>query len=1067
MSFVHLRVQSEYSFLRSVLKMNQIKEQDVIALTDRKMHGIYDFWGAMKGKKAIFGLDVPVINMLSEGVSYVLLLAQNKQGYEELLRLDTKSNLSKQEAITYDDLTSLQHVIVLVGSLTTEIGDRIAHHEDPNELLMWFQNNMRHVPVYFEIQHHELVEPWEDRCTQFGLLQSYFPLVLTNEVVYGEPDEAPFHHIFLSSDRSPSLERSRFDYGENFYLKDDFEMLGVVELIKNKFVKGERAQEAYLNTQKIADQIEIVDLSVSGYFMPETENADEVLRQITFDAVPERYPNANQEVFDRLNFELEVIKNMNFSGYFTILLDIIRYAHDHNIMLGPGRGSASGSAVMYATRVTDVEPIQYDLLFERFLNPERISMPDVDIDVDNDRRGELIQYIVERFGYEHVSQIANFSELSGKSALRMVCEAFGIPPFEKDRISKMVETTLESDLLHNPTLIGECSTNAQTKWLVDLALFFEKKGLKKNTSIHASGIVISSQPLIGFVPMMKGDKLDHAVAIDMKMVEKRGLIKYDILGLKLLSAFRKTLEKINRPDLTKLSNIDLHDDRVYQYIASGQTIGMFQLGLASQITMDMKVSSIEDIIAINGLNRPGPKDQIPTYVRRKFGEEEVFYFHDSLKPVLSYTYGIIIYQEQIMKIAQVVCGYSLGEADLLRRAIGKKIKEILSQEEDKFIRRAVERGYEEGLAKTLFDLIFKFADYGFNRSHATAYALLGYYSAYFKLYYPNIFLAYMMEAHAGESDDSRSAPSVFRSEASRLGIRMIAPDVNTSGTSYEPYRNDIRYGLQSILGVGESASREIVKHAPYVDVRDFMERANVNKGVIKPLLYSGALDALLPTDRLSFVERFDFYMEKLNYDYSFFDVIEHDDVIVREEVGRFGLLRFEHDVLGAYVSEHPIRFYQKEMKENRAQSYNQAIEGGYFKACGILTSAKKKLSKKKTEYVVGSLEDGVSTMNFIGFSKFVSTIGVSLEDYVGSFVIMEGFFKEGQLNANKFQCSRKETDFTTSRFVEDSVALRSFLKQAKKGDTRIIIVKKFGVTEEWSSYVVWDDNLEQFETFVV
>ncbi len=1064
MSFVHLRVQSEYSFLRSVLKVKEIAEESVIALTDRQFHGMFDFWEAMNksGHKAIFGLDQKVRNKVLSGHSHVLILAHNKQALHDLLALNALANQREDEALDLEDLCSLkkEDFTFLLGSVTHEIGMLNAKNQDCFLVYNWYEEFLRD-SCYFEIQHHSLVEPWEDRCTQFGLLQQSFPVVLTNECVYLD-GEAKYHHIFLASDRSPSLERSRFDYSDQFYIKNDFEMYEVLEEIKAKFVRGERAEEAFHNTQRIADQCEYIDLSVSGYFMPETENADEVLEKATLDALPKRYSHPTKDIYDRVRYELSVVKNMKFSGYFTILLDIISFAHAEGIFLGPGRGSAAGSAVMYALHVTDIDPIKFDLLFERFLNPERISMPDVDIDVDNDRRSEVIQYIVKRFGKDRVAQIANFSELGGKSALRMVCESFGLPPFEKDRMSKLVEFGLEKDLESNPSLVAEYETNPVSKKMIDLALFFEKKGLKKNTGIHASGVVISSKPLLGMVPVMKGDALDIAVGIDMEGVEHRGLIKYDILGLKQLSAFRNCLKAINRSDIQTLQDIPMEDEKVFDYIASGQTVGLFQLGLAGQIAMDMKVSSIEDLIAINGLNRPGPKDQIPLYVRRKFGLEPINYFHDALAPVLGYTYGIIIYQEQIMKIAQVICGYTLGEADLLRRAIGKKKKEVLEAEESRFIEKAIQNGHTKELGKELFDLIVKFADYGFNRSHATSYAVLGYYSAWFKLYYPNIFLAYMMEAHRTDGEDGRTSPKVLRQEAMRLGIKMESPDVNSFSVSYVPLQKKIRYGLGSILGVGINTALQIVQRAPYENFKDFVLRSGCDRGTIKSLLQSGALDSII-SERMSYLQRFEVEMDLIDYDFSIFDVLGNaDELIDAKPITPFELLQFERETLGTYISSHPVEYFKREMEQYSAKPYESAVEGSYFKACGVLVSGKVKLSKKKKRYVLGSVENGESSIVFIGYERFLESLAQPIESMVGSFVAIDGKYQEGKVNANKLIYVPLDKA-VSQHIVEDCPEVYALLKRAKKGNTEVVIKKPSGLLEKWTKLVTWDDNFEQFE----
>ncbi len=880
--FVHLHVHSSYSLLEGALQIGRLAKlaeadnMPALALTDtNNLFGALEFSEKLKssGIQPIVGIQLAVnfadreasrnrVGQESDARGNLVLLAQSETGYLNLMRLSSDGFLLSDPALGIDVgfETLARHsggLICLTGGQRGPLDMMLANGQmDVAQVRLERLKAIFPDRLYIELQRHGLPEEQRAEAGLLELANNFrLPLVATNEVVFGTKEDHESHDALLAiadgrllSD--PERRQRTVEHG----FKSRAEM---VELFRD-------LPEATANTVEIAMRcafrVRTRAPILPRFTQGDTDEAVE-LREQAHEGLRERLkihsPAAGMveaDYFARLDFELEVIERMKYPGYFLIVADFIKYAKGQNIPVGPGRGSGAGSLVAFALTITDLDPLRFGLLFERFLNPDRVSMPDFDIDFCQERRGEVIDYVRHKYGKDRVAQIITFGSLQARGVLRDVGRVLEMPYGQVDKLTKLVPqnpanpVTLEKAIAEEPKLREEVAREPVVARLMAMAQKLE--GLHRHASTHAAGIVISDRPLDQLVPLYLDPKSDMpATQFNMKWVEPAGLVKFDFLGLKTLTVLQTAVDLLKQRGIElDLTTIPLDDLKSFEMLSRAEAVGVFQVESSGmrRALLEMKPDRLEDIIALVALYRPGPMANIPVYCARKHGLEQPEYLHPKLEPILAETFGVIVYQEQVMQIAQVLAGYSLGEADLLRRAMGKKIKSEMDAQRSRFVSGAIAGGVSKGKSDEIFDLLAKFADYGFNKSHAAAYALVSYQTAYMKANYPVEFLAASMTLDVGNTDKLVE----FKREAERMGIKVMAPSVNRSGVKFEVGENTIYYALTALKGMGEDAANHIIaarNKEPFKDVSDFARRIHprsLNKRGVEALVASGAFDEL-------------------------------------------------------------------------------------------------------------------------------------------------------------------------------------------------------------------------------
>ena len=888
--FVHLHVHSSFSLLEGALRIDDLKKQALkdrmpaLALTDtNNLFGALEFSEKIAGSgiQPIVGIEMSVeweeerapgrMGSVHEVRPTLVILACSEVGYAQLMKLASSAYLSAPpgegpHVPVSDLLAQTDGLICLTGGPKGPIDRALAQGQ--SELALTRLLALKKAfgdRLYIELQRHGL--PEEARVEPFLLDLAYahqIPLVATNEPFFAKPDDYQAHDALLAlAEGRIVADENRRRVSLEHHFKNRQQM---IDLFRD-------LPEAITNTLEIAlrchfrprTQKPILPRFTVGESGEATDEAA-ALAAMAHKGLTKRLavhgpaPGLTVEEYrERLDFELSVIARMQYPGYFLIVADFIQWAKSQNIPVGPGRGSGAGSLVAYATTITDLDPLRFGLLFERFLNPERVSMPDFDIDFCQERRDEVIRYVQARYGQDRVAQIITFGTLQARGVMRDVGRVLQLPYGQVDKLTKLVPqnpanpVTLEQAIAGEPRLRMAAEEDPTVARMLDIARNLE--GLHRHASTHAAGIVIGDRPLDQIVPLYRDPKSDMPVSqFNMKWVEPAGLVKFDFLGLKTLTVIETAIKLLRQRQIEiDISTIPIDDAKTYEMLGRGETVGVFQLESAGmrKALAEMRADRFEDIIALVALYRPGPMANIPVYCSRKLGQEQVEYLHPMLEPVLKETHGVIIYQEQVMQIAQLLSGYSLGEADLLRRAMGKKIKAEMDAQRERFVTGALEKGLERASADQIFDLLAKFADYGFNKSHAAAYALVAYQTAYLKANYPVEFLAASMTLDLSNTDKL----SEFRREAQRLGITVEPPSLNRSGIVFDVHQGDeqtlvIRYALAAIKGVGQQAVESLIESRadrPFVDLGDLARRLNprqANKRTLESLIAAGALDEI-------------------------------------------------------------------------------------------------------------------------------------------------------------------------------------------------------------------------------
>ena len=1031
MNFTHLHVHTEYSLLDGSNKIqeyvNRVRElgMDSAAITDHGvMYGVIDFYRAARaaGINPILGCEVYVapgsrfdreIGSGDDRYYHLVLLAENNQGYANLMKIVSKSFV---EGFYYKPRVDLQllekyheGLIALSACLAGEVARFLTRgmYEDAKAAALIYQDIFGKGNFFLELQDHGI--PEQQNVNQ-QLLKMHretgIELVATNDVHYTLAEDAQPHDVLLCLQTGKKLSdenRMRYDGGQ-YYVKSPEEMERLFPY----------ATEALENTHKIAErchvEIEFGVTKLPKFDVPEGYTSWDYLNELCFKGLEERYQPVTEELKERLNYELSTIKNMGYVDYFLIVWDFIRYARDHDIMVGPGRGSAAGSLVAYTLGVTQLDPIRYDLLFERFLNPERVSMPDIDVDFCFERRQEVIDYVRRKYGDDCVVQIVTFGTLAARGVIRDVGRVMDLPYAQVDTIAKMIpqelNITIDKALKMNPELKKTYEDQPEIHDLIDTARRLE--GLPRHTSMHAAGVVISQKDVSEYVPLSRAQDGSIVTQFTMTTLEELGLLKMDFLGLRTLTVIQNAVHLIEQDTGVHLDmqQIDYNDKKVLDSLGTGRSDGVFQLESAGMknFMKELKPQSLEDVIAGISLYRPGPMDFIPQYIRGKNHPDTIQYDCPQLEPILKPTYGCIVYQEQVMQIVRNLAGYTLGRSDLVRRAMSKKKAAVMEKERQNFVYGneaegvpgCIANGISEQVANKIYDEMIDFAKYAFNKSHAAAYAVVSYQTAFLKYYYPVEFMAALMTSVIEMPNKVAEYIQVCR----QMGISILPPDVNCGIYGFSVDHGAIRYGLSAIKSVGRPVINALVeereKNGTYRSLKDFIERLTgiVNKRAIENFIKAGALDCLEGNRR----QKMNVYgqivdsiaQEKKNSfagQMSLFDLVSDEDKkdfeIRMPNVGEYDkemVLAFEKEVLGIYLSGHPLEGYRgimDKMISAKTTDFQPDEESGIPKVYdgqkviigGMITERTIKYTRNNKVMAFLTVEDLVGTVEVVVFPR--------------------------------------------------------------------------------------------------
>ena len=1031
MAFTHLHVHTEYSLLDGSSKIKELavraKElgMDSMAITDHgAMYGVIDFYRAAReaGIKPILGCEVYVApgsrfdreNVHGEDRYYhLVLLAENNEGYQNLMKIVSKGYVDGFYYKPRVDMEVLKTyhkgIIALSACLAGEVPRFLARglYEEAKEAVLKYQEIFGRGNYFLELQDHGI--PMQRQVNQ-GIIRLSreldIPLAATNDCHYINAEDWEAHDILLCIQTGKKVadeNRMRYEGGQ-YYVKSEEEMRELFSYIP----------EAIDNTAKIAErcnvEIEFGVTKLPRYEVPEGYDSWGYLNHLCSEGFKERYPEDDGTLKERLEYELGVIKSMGYVDYFLIVWDFINFARSHGIAVGPGRGSAAGSIVSYCLKITNIDPIRYQLLFERFLNPERVSMPDIDVDFCYERRQEVIDYVVEKYGKDQVAQIVTFGTLAARGVIRDVGRVMDLPYSLCDQVSKMVPAelniTLDLALKKNPELKALYDTDEQVHKLIDMSRRLE--GLPRHTSMHAAGVVISRTNIDEYVPLSRGSDGTITTQFTMTTLEELGLLKMDFLGLRTLTVLQDAVAMIQKDHGVKLDldHIDFNDKKVMESIGTGKDDGVFQLesGGMKSFMKELKPESLEDIIAGISLYRPGPMDFIPKYLKGKNDPAAITYTCPQLEHILKPTYGCIVYQEQVMQIVRDLAGYTLGRSDLVRRAMSKKKADVMARERKNFVygneeegvKGCAANGIDEKTANQIFDDMTDFAKYAFNKSHAAAYAVVAYQTAYLKYYYPREFMAALMTSIM----DNVTKVSEYILACRNMGIGILPPDINEGVSGFSVSGNSIRYGLSAIKSVGRAVVEVIISEreagGPFSTLEDFVSRMSnreVNKRTLESFIKSGALDSLPGTRKQKLYVSSELLENKarekktvMEGQMSFFDIAPEEDKgnfqVSFPDVGEFDketLLAFEKETLGIYVSGHPMEAYQELWQKNVTARTSDFIvdEDGHtvvednsiVVVGGMITAKKVKTTRTSQLMAFVSLEDMVGTVEALVFPK--------------------------------------------------------------------------------------------------
>ena len=1067
MSFAHLHVHTEFSLLDGSNKIKEyvsrVKElgMNSAAITDHGvMYGVIDFYREAKkqGINPILGCEVYVapnsrfdreITGGDDRYYHLVLLAENEEGYANLTKIVSKGFV---EGYYYKprvdkELLRKYHkgIIALSACLAGEVARFLTKglYEEAKKTALEYQEIFGEGNFFLELQDHGIPEQGLVNQQLFKMSEETgIELVATNDIHYTYAEDAKPHDILLCIQTGKKLSdenRMRYDGGQ-YYVKSEEEMLRLFPY----------AKQALENTQKIADrchvEIEFGVTKLPKYDVPEGYTSWEYLQKLCYEGLEKRYGDPSEELKDRLSYELETIHQMGYVDYFLIVWDFIKYAKDHGISVGPGRGSAAGSIVSYCLEITTIDPIRYQLLFERFLNPERVSMPDIDVDFCYERRQEVIDYVTRKYGKDCVAQIVTFGTLAARGVIRDVGRVMDLPYAYVDSISKMIPQelgiTIDKALKMNPDLKKLYDTDETVTNLIDMAKRLE--GLPRHCSMHAAGVVICQKPVDEYVPLSRAADGTITTQFIMTTLEELGLLKMDFLGLRTLTVIQNAvlLARRKQPELN-INQIDYNDQKVLDYIGTGKTDGVFQLESAGMkgFMKELKPHNLEDVIAGISLYRPGPMDFIPQYIRGKNDSSSITYDCPQLEPILAPTYGCIVYQEQVMQIVRDLAGYSLGRSDLLRRAMSKKKAAVMEKERKIFIYGdeetgvpgCIKNGIDEQTANKIYDEMIDFAKYAFNKSHAAAYAVVSYQTAWLKYYFPVEYMAALMTSVI----DNPSKVSEYIYACRQMNIKILPPDINKGEANFSVDGGDIRYGLAAIKSIGRPVIKAIVEDREelglFQNLEDFITRLSaknvLNKRTIENLIKAGALDTLGGT-RKQFMSIYIQIVDHVTQEkknsmvgqMTLFDLVSEDQKeefqIRMPDVGEYSketLLAFEKEVLGIYVSGHPLEAYEEKWKKSISATtadFQLDEETGHTKVHdgakeiigGMITEKTIKHTKTNQMMAFITVEDLLGTVEVVVFPRDYEKNRDYLE--VDSKVFVRGRVSEEDDKPSKLICEK-------------------------------------------------------------
>ncbi len=1033
--FVHLHVHTEYSMLDGLCKIDKLVKkakslgQTALAITDHGgMYGCLHFYNACKKAeiKPIIGLEAYIAkgsrhdkqSRMGADQAHITLLAQNFTGYQNLMKLTTIANL---EGFSYkpriDEEVLFEHsegIIVTSGCMSSQF-NRLLRDGNLDEAKALFAKYKAHFGDRFfvEIQVHPAIEEQEALTKQQVAIarELKIELVATNDVHYVEASEAEAQDALLCVQTRKLIEekkRMTMLNSPDFFMRSSEEM---AELFHEY-------PEACENTVKIADMCDLTiptgQLIFPRFELPAGETEDSYLKRLTFEGCTQRFGELTPDHIARLEYELQVISDKGYSAYFLITQDFVNWAKAEGIGVGPGRGSAAGALVSYALGITDIDPIYHGLAFERFLNPQRPTPPDIDMDFADDRRDEVINYVAQKYGEQQVGHVITFGKMEARVAIRDIGRVLGMPYEDPDKIAKLIpnppgkKVPLKTAIETVPEL-AEYYKQPHFKKLIDLAMQVE--GSIRHSSVHAAALIITDKPLQNYTPIQRDSKTGKMItqydmyALDCNVSDDAiGLLKFDFLGLRNLSIIQSALQLIKATKNIEidLSRLPLDDQKTYDLLSSGDTMGVFQLESAGmrRVARSLKPNQFSDITAMVALFRPGPMDLIPTFIEGKHSPETVMYPHDSLKPVLEETYGIMVYQEQILEIANLMAGYSLGEADILRRAIGKKKKKLLDENKKRFTDQSIEKGYERAVAEKVWGFIEAFANYGFNKAHAASYAMIAYQTAYLKANYPVEYMTALMSVESGSHSMNRDERVAQAVEAcKRMNLAILAPDINKSDADFTIEQQAksleglaVRWGLNAIKHVGSAAIENIVETrarvGDFTSLTQFIfetDGRKVNKTTLECLIKVGCMDAF--GTRASMLENLESIRQTASQldsgvdgQDSLFGDVETDAESMQDTFASLPeypvqeLLSFEKELLGMYLTQHPLAQSLKAVEARATKKINELDHsihtGQVFLIGGVITQFREVVTKKTGAPMgFGKLEDGTGTIDFVIFPK--------------------------------------------------------------------------------------------------
>ena len=1066
MSFAHLHVHTEYSLLDGACRisgiMDRVKElgQSAVAITDHGvMYGCIDFYKAAKaaGIKPIIGCEVYVsrrrmedrVHGIDNDPYHLVLLCKNRKGYENLCYMVSEAFTRGFYGKPRVDLELLEKyhegLIALSACLAGAVPQYLMteNYAEAKAYALKMAKIFGGDHFYLELQDHGIEE---QRPVNQGIMrlarETGLPLVVTNDAHYLRKEDAEMQDVLLCIQTGKTVDdenRMKFQTDE-FYLKSEEEL--------RTLFPG--CDEAFENTGKIAERCNLEftfhEYHLPSFPVPQGYTNEEYFRKLCYDGFAQRYPDQPREYIDRLEYEIGVISRMGYVNYYLIVWDFIRYAKEQGIPVGPGRGSGAASIVAYCMHITEVDPMKYSLIFERFLNPERVSMPDFDTDFCQERRGEVIDYVVRKYGADRVAQIATFGTMAARGAIRDVGRALNFSYAETDIVAKLVPTTLhitlEEALKVSPKLKEMYEGDGRVKKLIDTAMSLE--GMPRNTSTHAAGVVITADPVCSYVPLSRND--DTIVTqYTMTTIEELGLLKMDFLGLRNLTVIRDAELQIQKldPDFS-MDRIPDDDPDTFQMLTEGKTQGVFQLESAGMtgVCVNMKASSIEDITAIVALYRPGPMDSIPTFIANKLDSRKVTYKTPLLEPILKVTYGCIVYQEQVIEIFRSLGGYTMGQADNIRRAISKKKMKVIESERKTFvygdpeqnIPGCIAKGVSESAAQSIYDEIVDFANYAFNKAHAVCYAVVAYQTAYLKCHYPRQYMAALMTSVL----DSATKISGYIAECKELGIPVLPPDINHSDDHFTVEGEAIRFGLGAVKNVGHGLIRSMVAKRDeggiFKSLEDFIQRmgeGELNKRAVENFIKSGAMDCF-GHHRSELLAVYDSMMDSiassrkknLEGQMGLFSMLDESDAAAAipipklKEMNKADLLAMEKETTGIYISGHPMDDYRALLRNTHVVHIGELMDeqGGYqddqiVSIAGIVQSVKMKTTRSNSMMAYVTVEDDTAAIELIAFSNVLNQYGGYLRE--NSPVVITGRLsirdeKEPQIVVNR---ARPMSDF--------------------------------------------------------